>query len=324
MMKTLYLIGYRLRLLLNQYSAMRAVCRSDPARALVRQLKSVVRPTSERVWVRVQSGLSKGLWIRVYLPEEAEYWLGTHETLVQEVISALIQPGSVVFDVGAHVGSIALGAARLAGSSGHVIAFDGDPRNVLSLGRSCSRNRFDDRLKVIHAGIWSRSDREGIIFRCGNRHTSRGGIEDDGCKPVLADGGLIRVPAITLDEFIETRGLLPDLLKIDVEGGEYEVLRGASVLFRTKRPLIIVEIHHAAAAAQVAEWLSTYRYLAEWDVPKEGFPRTLFAQPAELTERVFQQRPVKVNVVAVDAMHGKSREFGTAASHRSRVGPQPF
>jgi len=323
-MERLYAFCCRLRWLLNQHPLTRAVWRCGAAQVLIRRLKNVVRPTSERVWVCVQAGLSKGLWIQAYLPEEAEYWFGTHETLVQEVIAALIRPGGVVFDVGAHVGSVALGTARLVGSSGHVVAFDGDPRNVLSLRQSCSRNRFAERVTVVHAAVWSRSDSKGVIFRCGNRHPSRGGIEDNGCKPVLADGGVIRVPAITLDEFVGTSGLSPDLLKIDVEGSEYEVLCGASALFQKKRPLIVVEIHHATAAAQVADWLSTYRYLAEWHVPKDGFPRTLFGQPAELSERVFQRLPVMANVEAVAAMHHKSREFGTAAGHPSRVGHRPF
>ena len=67
------------------------------------------------------------------LPGEAGYWRGTHEPDVQNAISAAVRPGTVVFDIGAHVGSIALGAARLVNDAGRVVAFDGDPENIVRL-----------------------------------------------------------------------------------------------------------------------------------------------------------------------------------------------
>jgi FkbM family methyltransferase len=46
------------------------------------------------------------------------------------------------------------------------------------------------------------------------------------------------------------------LLKIGVEGGEYEVLRGANTLFAKERPLLIAEVHHQGAAEQITAWLT--------------------------------------------------------------------
>jgi ubiquinone/menaquinone biosynthesis C-methylase UbiE len=64
------------------------------------------------------------------LPREALLWRGKHEPEVQNAILAKIGPGAVVYDIGAHVGTMALGAAQLVGDQGLVIAFDGDPENV--------------------------------------------------------------------------------------------------------------------------------------------------------------------------------------------------
>ncbi len=61
---------------------------------------------------------------------------------------------------------------------------------------------------------------------------SQGGVEADGNRPVLGSGKVINVPAITLDDFVAAGEPPPQLLKIDVEGGEYEVLLGANTLLR--------------------------------------------------------------------------------------------
>jgi hypothetical protein len=110
---------------------------------------------------------------------------------------------------------------------------------------------------------------------------SHGGVEADGHRPVLGDGQLISVPVTTLDDFVAEGGLPPRLIKIDVEGGEYEVLCGGANLFVNQRPFIIVEIHHQAAAEQIRGWLEQVRYSGEWRVPAEKFPCCLIAWPIE-------------------------------------------
>jgi hypothetical protein len=71
------------------------------------------------------------------------------------------------------------------------------------------------------------------------------------------------------------------LVKIDVEGGEYEILCGGTKLFAKQRPLVIAEVHHQQAAEQITAWLSEYQYCAQWNIPNESFPRHLFAWPKE-------------------------------------------
>ena len=68
--------------------------------------------------------------MRLQIPEEAGFWRGDHEPEVQATLSAIVHPGDIVYDVGAHIGSLALGASRLVGANGKVIAFDADPENV--------------------------------------------------------------------------------------------------------------------------------------------------------------------------------------------------
>ena len=219
--------------------------------------------------------------MRLRIPEEAGFWRGVHEPGVQSAFSALLRPGDVVYDVGAHLGSLALGAARLVGASGRVVAFDGDPENVERLRENSSRNHLNSRVQAVHAAVWSHRSASGISFRRGKSLPSQGGVESDGQRPVLGDGEIISVPVTTLDDFVAAGGPVPQLVKIDVEGGEYEVLRGGVSLFANQRPLLLVEVHHQQAADKIGAWLSEFRYLAEWRIPAEKFPRYLIAWPLE-------------------------------------------
>jgi FkbM family methyltransferase len=239
---------------------------------------------SRQVWVQVQSGFARGMWMRLRIPEEAGFWRGEHEPDVQQALSAMVRPGDVVYDVGAHVGSIALGAARLVGATGRVMAFEGDPANILRLRENSSRNNLELVLRVVHAAVWSSTADAEIRFRRGSAGTT-GGVEAGGQHPVLADGEWIRVPAITLDGFIASGGLVPQFVKIDVEGGECEVLLGGASLFTRQRPALIVEVHHQQADQQIRAWLEQFRYSSKWRIPAEGFPRCLTAWPAERDPR---------------------------------------
>jgi FkbM family methyltransferase len=234
-----------------------------------------------QLWVRIQSGLSKGMWMHLRLPREALLWSGEHEPEVQNAILAKVGPGAVVYDIGAHVGTMALGTALLVGDLGLVVAFDGDPENIARLQEHCAWNGLENRLRVVHAAVWSRTSIDGIGFRRGATARLQGGVQADGNRPVLGSGEVINVTAVSLDDFIGAGVPPPQLVKIDVEGGEYEVLRGGKKLFAKQRPLVIAEVHHHQAAEQITSWLSEYQYRAQWNVPKEQFPRHLFAWPKE-------------------------------------------
>jgi hypothetical protein len=154
----------------------------------------------------------------------------------------------------------------------------------------------------------------GISFRCASSGTSQGGVEADGQRPVLADGELISVPAITLDAFIATSSPPPHLIKIDLEGGEGEVLRGAANLLRTHRPALILEVHHQQADEQIRSLLADLRYATDWHIPKD-FPRTVTACPPTATrESLGRPRKLRDKARSRHASHlnGGSAPFRSA------------
>ncbi len=284
MMANLYALLYRIYFVLKKSTTEGVLRRLPRTGRGLDQLKRRIEPRflpKVQVWVRIQSGLSKGMWMHLRLPREALLWRGEHEPEVQNAIVARVGAGTVVYDIGAHVGTMALGAALLVGDLGLVVAFDGDPENIARLQEHCARNGLENRLRVVHAAVWSRTAIDGIGFRRGATARSQGGVQADGNRPVLGSGEVINVPAVRLDDFIGAGVPPPQLVKIDVEGGEYEVLLGGKKLFAEQRPLVIAEVHHQQAAEQIASWLCEYQYCAQWNIPKEQFPRHLFAWPTE-------------------------------------------
>jgi FkbM family methyltransferase len=242
-----------------------------------KRLLKVLLP-SKPAWVQVRSGLAEGMWMRLNLKRETRLWRGEHEPTLQGALRAAIQPGMVVYDIGAHAGSIALGVSRLVGPTGRVVAFEADPQNVENLRENRDRNHLTETLGIVSSAVWSYSS-NGISFRSGGEKRAHGGVEMDGQRPVLGTGQLIEVAAVTLDDFVANGGPPPQLVKVDVEGGEYDVLRGGDCLFSKQRPLIAAEIHHRQAADQIRPWLVAHQYSCRWIAPVEQFPCCLFAWP---------------------------------------------
>jgi FkbM family methyltransferase len=245
-------------------------------RSMTRLVKLLLPNTL--TWVQVRSGMSQGMWMRLNLQKERRLWLGEHEPTLQQALAAVVRPGMVVYDIGAHVGSIALGMAGLVGRSGRVVAFEADPETAENLMENRDRNGLTTLLEIVSFAVWSHSSSR-ISFRRGGKKRSHGGVEMEGQYPVLGSGEVIEIPAITLDDFVANGGLIPQLIKIDVEGAEYEVLRGGERLFLTQRPLIVAEVHHKQAADQITSWLPTHQYRSRWIAPVEKFPCCLLAWP---------------------------------------------
>jgi 2-polyprenyl-3-methyl-5-hydroxy-6-metoxy-1,4-benzoquinol methylase len=121
---------------------------------LKRRVETRFLPKAQ-VWVRVQSGLSQGMWMHLRLPREAVIWHGKHEPEVQNAILARARPGAVVYDIGANVGAMARGAAQLVADLGLVVAFDGDPENIARLREHSARNGLENRLPPLSKAIFS-------------------------------------------------------------------------------------------------------------------------------------------------------------------------
>ncbi|HEV2418541.1 MAG TPA: FkbM family methyltransferase [Terriglobia bacterium] len=264
-----------LRHCLGRWRLLRAV-----ARRSVRGIRKALLPKNPE-WVQVRGGLAQGIWLRLNLRDEAVYWFGIHEPIVLDSLKKLSAPGSVFYDVGAHLGFFSVSAAKFIGPQGMVMAFEAERDNWARIKENAIRNGFEDRIALVEAAAWSHSSSTGIPFKRGRWPRAHGGVWADGVIPVLAEGEVESVPAVSLDDYFRMGGRRPDALKIDVEGGECEVLKGAAELLCAARPALICEVHHEQAAEWIRDWLARKGYLLEWHVPEQLYPRLLVAQAAD-------------------------------------------
>jgi FkbM family methyltransferase len=251
-----------------------------PIDAGKRYVRKFLLPAADE-WVLMRAGLCAGLAMRLHFPEEAGVWRGEHEPEVQQAIEAVVQPGWVVFDVGAAIGVFALGIAKLVGPGGRVVAFEADPGQAERLRQHVARNKLDSIVKVVEAAAWSDNSAGSIPFRRGSRMKTQGGVESGSVRPILGDGELIRVPVTSLDAYVASAGVEPRLIKIDVEGAEYQVLCGSHALFAAHRPLIIAEIHTSEARDRIRIWMKEHRYTVQETMLFDPVPIRMLAWPAE-------------------------------------------
>jgi FkbM family methyltransferase len=154
-----------------------------------------------------------------------------------------VSRGSVVWDVGANVGLFTFAAANTAGGDGEVLAIEADAFLASLLQRSAhyASNR-DLSVNVLCAAA---SDRLGVArFLIAERGRSSNALEESGVRSQAGGTRCVQhVVTVTLDGLLETFRP-PNLLKIDVEGAEELVLKGAHRLLSDCRFTIYIEVGH--------------------------------------------------------------------------------
>ena len=163
---------------------------------------------------------------------------GTYEREILRLLGDLVYEGDLVIDVGANVGIISARAAGLVGSSGRVIAVEPSPRCVGALTEVTGEL---GNVTVITAAL---GDTEGMVELTGWDNPDHRGLGSvvPGHRSGLAEnwheGETLHVPQLTLRNLLSEQVDRKDeiaLLKIDVEGYEPDVLRGAPELFSNRR-----------------------------------------------------------------------------------------
>lgn len=163
---------------------------------------------------------------------ELSFWAqathrGRWEPATVAELRAVLRPGDVLLDVGAFVGAYTLLGSRLVGPTGRVIAFEPDARARARLERNLRRNGAAN-VTVLPCAV---GDHAGPV-----RFTATG----DSVGHVDPRGDS-EVEMVTLDAVCATLGVMPDVIKLDVEGGELGVIPGSTVLREVRN--LVLEIH---------------------------------------------------------------------------------
>ena len=172
------------------------------------------------------------------LDESLRRWNPSGEKEVQAVICQHLRPGDVFVDVGANFGMHALLGASCVESTGHVYAIEPVPFNHRLLERNIALNNFQTRVTMIPTAA---ADKAGGFLEL---HGVTQGIALAASlgKPE-SKGPSVTVPVTILDECLKERFKPINLIKIDVEGAEHLVLRGARQIIEKDCPLLLIEVH---------------------------------------------------------------------------------
>ena len=174
----------------------------------------------------------------------------SYERNEQDFIRIVVRPGMHVADVGAHIGFHAALLAELVGATGSVTAFEPIAEHAHLLSDTIRERGFDGLVTVVQAAAADRRGTRDMVvaarelasanayFHTGSRLT----VGARGADPVPDEHTVLRtVPVLTLDETLSDRPI--GFLKIDAEGAEALVLRGARRLLAEDHPVVLVDLH---------------------------------------------------------------------------------
>lgn len=204
-----------------------------PVRAHIWRILDVLGPVPQHI----RRGPAAGYKIYTTLRRRQNFCFGTHEPHVLKSLGELVRPGMVALDIGAYVGYFTLAMAARTGPTGCVYGFEPNPDQAAWLRRSVSANGLQHTFTVPCA----LGSATGNFVLSVPENSSMACIR----KEALNTPGNYDVEMTTLDKWFDSTPNVEtvDFIKLDVEGMELDVLRGAINIIEKFKPQIICEIH---------------------------------------------------------------------------------
>jgi FkbM family methyltransferase len=183
----------------------------------------------------------------------------------------------VIYDVGAHFGTYTLIGLKRGGPGTRVVAYEPCELTRGYLLRHLRWNGAGDQVLVRPVCCGSTAGVATFFYEPGL---------PEGINGLLPDEGLAELPVLvtTLDEEVRELDLVPTFVKIDVEGAELEVLKGAAHVLSRHRPRLLLSLHPRRLAQAgldcdaVRQWLTARDY--QWRVVSEDQEVHVLARPA--------------------------------------------
>jgi FkbM family methyltransferase len=203
--------------------------------------------------------------------------LGGHQRPDIASMAALVAPGDLVLDVGGFIGTVAVPLARAVGPTGRVVSFEAMPDHVRMLRHNLAANGVADRAEVVHTLISPHRGRVSAhrlevsaATTWYEVDTSAPAAEAPDTAGASVDGADVAVGTTTVDAWLAGRPELAELpvslLKVDVEGMELDVLRGAEQLLARHHPALQLEVaryqlrRHGADLPDLQQFLTAHGY----------------------------------------------------------------
>ena len=182
---------------------------------------------------------------------------GGYETGIQRAMLDRVGRGDVVVDCGANIGVHACALARAVGPAGSVVAIEPIAEIADRLHENCRLNGLTN-VDVVVAAV-SEAPGTRTIYPVAAGSANRGQASFH-LRPE-GDGAPRVVDVETIDRLVAARAAAPRLVKVDVEGDELPVLRGADATLRAARPVIVFEYDELTFAASGITWSAVESYV---------------------------------------------------------------
>ena len=204
-----------------------------------------------------------GMKMKVFPPRtnrvgRALFKQGVWEPEVTGAFRALVKPGDTVFDIGGDAGYYTLLFAKSAGAKGKVIVFEPIPKAQERIMENVRMNGFTN-VELIGLALGTKAGSFILEKPFEDSRINMGKTEPE--------EGDIKVEVERYDVLAQARSLpVPDLVKIDVEGAEYEILQGMEQLVNLHHPTFVIELHphflpqFGAKVSDVTDWLTQRGY----------------------------------------------------------------
>ena len=205
-----------------------------------------------------------------WIPSSGSRFLrGNYEPEKTEALCKMLTRGDIVLDIGAHVGYFSVLMSNLVGPTGQIFSFEPRGINFAFLKRHLLKNQCSN-VHLIKAAV---GNTVGTAYMDTRTGTGTG---------KLHDAGNLAVKIITVDGFYREFPQYPppSFMKIDVEGAEFEVLKGAELTIKKFKPRIVLATHSTHLDFECKQWLTFMGYRSEAINQVIGDKETIFIHPA--------------------------------------------
>ncbi len=204
---------------------------------------------------------------------------------MQLAIKDFLKPGDCALDIGANIGGVSVAMSRMVGPRGSIHSFEANPRLVPRLQNNLVGNQVRNAT-VVPKAVFSKSG-ETVSFYCENSYFETG----SGLGPRGGDYEEVTIETVSVDEYCRLNRLRPSVIKIDVEGAEFQVLAGAENVIREHKPVIVFEYDWSHSEDNPLDLLEKSGYrLFDVNLIKEV--------NAEFYRTEFERQPT-VNILAI-------------------------
>ena len=204
---------------------------------------------------RVDAGPAKGVTFALRMPDDKGILTGAYEIDLATRLAKAIRAGDVAYDIGSWHGFFA--GVMVASGARQVHVFEPLPANTERLETFISLNpERDIRLHKCAVGA-APGEMDLVVMP----ETSMAKLEASDFQKDVLTGDRVRVRVVSIDDMVASGQLpLPQVMKVDVEGAELLVFKGALDTIRRAKPQIFCEVHSSGLLEACEEFFSSLGY----------------------------------------------------------------